>query len=149
LTDFEDGELNLDYGDTIFQEEKKTVAFKKLHRLDLEIMKVIWGLGQATVSEVRDELNRKLAYTTIATTMKHLEQKGFLTYTVDDRTFVYQPLIQEEEVSQSMLNDLLERFFDNSVERLVNTLLETEKIDSVELDLLQQLINRHKERDTK
>ena len=112
-------------------------------------MKVIWELGQATVSEVLDTINRKLAYTTVATTMKHLEQKGFLTYTGDDRTVVYQPLIQEKEVSQSMLNDLLERFFDNSVERLVNTLLETEKIDSVELDLLQQLINRHKEGDTK
>ena len=124
------------------------MAFKKLHRLDLEIMKVIWQLGQATVSEVLDTINRKLAYTTVATTMKHLEQKGFLTYTVDGRTFVYQPLIQEAEVSQSMLSDLLERFFDNSVERLVNTLLETEHIDSVELDLLQQLINRHKEGDT-
>ncbi len=124
------------------------MAFKKLHRLDLEIMKVIWELGQATVSEVLDTINRKLAYTTVATTMKHLEQKGFLTYTVDGRTFVYQPLIQEAEVSQSMLSDLLERFFDNSVERLVNTLLETEHIDSVELDLLQQLINRHKEGDT-
>ncbi|MCS5609590.1 MAG: BlaI/MecI/CopY family transcriptional regulator [Candidatus Poribacteria bacterium] len=124
------------------------MAFKKLHRLDLEIMKVIWELGQATVSEVLDTINRKLAYTTVATTMKHLEQKGFLTYTVDGRTFVYQPLIQEAEVSQSMLSDLLERFFDNSVERLVNTLLETEQIDSVELDLLQQLINRHKEGDT-
>jgi len=124
------------------------VAFKKLHRLDLEIMKVIWELGQATVSEVLDTINRKLAYTTVATTMKHLEQKGFLTYTVDGRTFVYQPLIQEAEVSQSMLSDLLERFFDNSVERLVNTLLETEHIDSVELDLLQQLINRHREGDT-
>ena len=124
------------------------MAFKKLHRLDLEIMKVIWELGQATVSEVLDTINRKLAYTTVATTMKHLEQKGFLTYTVDGRTFVYQPLIQEAEVSQSMLSDLLERFFDNSVERLVNTLLETEQIDSVELDLLQQLINRHREGDT-
>ena len=124
------------------------MAFKKLHRLDLEIMKVRWELGQATVSEVLDTINRKLAYTTVATTMKHLEQKGFLTYTVDGRTFVYQPLIQEAEGSQSMLSDLLERFFDNSVERLVNTLLETEQIDSVELDLLQQLINRHKEGDT-
>ena len=131
-----------------FDRVRKTVAFKKLLRLDLEIMKVIWELGQATVSEVLDTINRKLAYTTVATTMKHLEQKGFLTYTVDGRTFVYQPLIQEAEVSQSMLSDLLERFFDNSVERLVNTLLETEHIDSVELDLLQQLINRHKEGDT-
>ena len=131
-----------------FDRGSKTVAFKKLHRLDLEIMKVIWELGQATVSEVLDTINRKLAYPTVATTMKHLEQKGFLTYTVDGRTFVYQPLIQEAEVSQSMLSDLLERFFDNSVERLVNTLLETEQIDSVELDLLQQLINRHKEGDT-
>jgi predicted transcriptional regulator len=47
-----------------------------------------------------------------------------------------------------MLSDLLERFFDNSAERLVNTLLETEQIDSVELDRLQQLINRYKEGDT-
>ena len=124
------------------------MAFKKLHRLDLEVMKVIWERGQATVSDVLDTINRKLAYTTVATTMKHLERKGFLTYKVDGRTFVYQPLIWETEVSQSMLSDLLERFFDNSAERLVNTLLETEQIDSVELDRMQQLINRYKEGDT-
>ena len=71
------------------------MAVKKLHHLDLEIMKIMWERGQATVSDVLDTIDRKLAYTTVATTMKHLEQKGFLTYRVDGRTFVYQPLIQK------------------------------------------------------
>ena len=52
---------------------------KVLHRLDLEVMKEVWKLGQATVNDVLDNIDRKLAYTTIASTMKSLEKKGFLS----------------------------------------------------------------------
>jgi BlaI family transcriptional regulator, penicillinase repressor len=116
---------------------------KKLHHLDLEVMKVVWKLGQATVNDVLDNINRKLAYTTVATTMKSLEKKGFLSHQVVGRTFLYQPLVKEAEISHSMLSDLLERLFDNSAEKLVNALLEAEQVDATELDRLQQLINNY------
>ena len=50
----------------------------KLHHLELEVMKVVWKLTRATVNDVLDNIDRKLAYTTIATTMKSLEKKGYL-----------------------------------------------------------------------
>ena len=116
---------------------------KVLHRLDLEVMKEVWKLWQATVNDVLDNNDRKLAYTTIASTMKSLEKKGFLSYQVVGRTFLYKPLVKESEFSHSMLSNLLERFFDNSAEKLVNTLLEVEQLDATEYERLQQLINNY------
>ena len=75
---------------------------QKLHRLELEVMKVVWRLGKATVNDVRNALKQPLAYTSVATTLSHLEKKGFLTHDVDVRTYIYRPLIQENEVSKSM-----------------------------------------------
>ena len=116
---------------------------KRLHPLELEVMKVVWKLTRATVNDVLDHIDRKLAYTTIATTMKSLEKKGFLSHQVDGRTFVYEPLVQETEIKHSMLNDLLERLFDNSAEKLVNTLLEVRQTSSDEYNRLQALINNY------
>ena len=114
---------------------------KKLHHLELEVMKAVWKQGQATVNDVLDNIDRKLAYTTVATTMKSLEKKGLLSHQVDGRTFVYQPLVKEAEITHTMLNDLLENLFDNSAEKLVNTLLEVRQTSSAELNRLQELIN--------
>ncbi|HIC19784.1 TPA: BlaI/MecI/CopY family transcriptional regulator [Candidatus Poribacteria bacterium] len=112
----------------------------KLHHLELEVMKEVWKLEQDTVNDVLDNINRKLAYTTIATTMRNLARKGFLSYTVLERTFLYQLLVKESEITHSMLSDLLERLFDNSAEKLVNTLLEIRQANPEEHNRLQQLI---------
>ena len=114
---------------------------KKLHHLELEVMKAVWKHGEATVNDVLDNIDRKLAYTTVATTMKSLEKKGLLSHQVDGRTFVYQPLVKETEITHTMLSDLLESLFDNSAEKLVNTLLEVRQTSSAELNRLQELIN--------
>ena len=116
---------------------------QRLHHLELEVMKVVWKLTRATVNDVLDNINRKLAYTTVATTMKSLEKKGFLAHEVDGRTFVYQPLVKETEITHTMLNDLLERLFDNSAEKLVNTLLEVRQTSVDEHNRLQALINNY------
>ena len=116
---------------------------QRLHHLELEVMKVVWKLTSATVNDVLDNIDRKLAYTTVATTMKSLEKKGFLSHEVDGRTFVYQPLVKETEITHTMLNDLLERLFDNSAEKLVNTLLEVRQTSVDEHNRLQALINNY------
>lgn len=116
---------------------------QRLHHLELEVMKVVWKLTSATVNDVLDNIDRKLAYTTVATTMKSLEKKGFLSHEVEGRTFVYQPLVKETEITHTMLNDLLERLFDNSAEKLVNTLLEVRQTSADEHNRLQALINNY------
>lgn len=74
------------------------------------------------------------------TALKHLEKKGYLTHGVEGRTYVYRPIVQESEISGNMLGELLDRLFDGSVDRLVNTLLASQDISSAELDRVEQLI---------
>jgi len=114
-----------------------------LGRLELQLMKVIWEKGKATAREVKNALQyeRDLAYTTVTTMLRKLEGKGFLAHDVDERTFVYKPLIQREEVSQSVLQDLLERFFDGSRELLVNALIQEKGVSTEELERLKTLID--------
>jgi len=108
--------------------------------VELLLMKAVWQLGRATVQEVRDAVaeERELAYTTVLTMLRSLEEKGFLAHEEEDRKYVYHPRVSQEEVSTSMLKDLLERVFDGSRELLLTRLFELGTVDEDELKLLQQ-----------
>lgn len=113
-----------------------------LPKLELAVMKVVWAKGRVTVYDVQEGLlpERKLAYTSVASTLRILEEKRFLTHDMDGRTYIYRPLLQESEVSKSMLQDILDRLFDGSTERLLTTLLETQKVKNEELEKMQARI---------
>jgi BlaI family penicillinase repressor len=114
-----------------------------LTKLELLLMKIIWEKGRATVHEVQQALppENPLAYTTILTMLRILENKGFLKHDVQGRTYVYGPAVKQDEVSQGMLKDLLDRLFDGSKAALLNTLLEAEKVSQEELQELKRLID--------
>ena len=117
-----------------------------LHKLELEFMKIIWEKERATAREVKDAIDerRPLAESTVRTMLRHLEKKGFLTHHVDEddfrKSYVYRPLVQRDEVSKSMLQDILDRLFDGSRELLLNYLFEDEEIDLEELQNLREKI---------
>ncbi len=108
--------------------------------VELLLMKAVWRLGTATVQEVRDTVadERQLAYTTVLTMLRSLEQKGFLTHETDARRYVYRPLVSEEETTSSMLSDLLDRAFDGSRELLLTRLFERGEVDEDELKRLRE-----------
>ncbi len=116
-----------------------------LNRLELQIMKILWKKGQATTREVKNELDksRPLAYTTVATMLNYIEQKGFLTHGVSGRTHIYKPLIQQGDVSQGMLLDLMDRLFDGSVELLMTSLAKTRELTPEQLQELRERIMQH------
>jgi len=116
-----------------------------LPKLELAVMKVVWAKGRVTVYDVQEALlpERKLAYTSVASTLRILEEKRFLTHDMDGRTYIYRPLVQESEVSRSMLQDMLDRLFDGSTERLLATLFETQRIKSEELEKIQARITAY------
>lgn len=118
-----------------------------LNRLELQIMKIIWKKGQANAREVTNELAkyRPLAYTTVATMLKYLENKGFLTHEVSERTHIYKPLVQKEDASQGMILDIIDRLFDGSVELLMNTLVKTKELPPEQLQELRERIAQHYE----
>jgi predicted transcriptional regulator len=105
-------------------------------------MEVLWEKGAATVSDVVEALPESvpLAYSTVLTTLRILENKGYLTHTQEGRAYVYQPVIGRDQARQSAVSHLVRRFFDGSRDRLMLTLLEDQGIDARELNRLRKLI---------
>ena len=115
-----------------------------LTEAELRLMDVIWEKGQATVGEVAEALPRDLglAYNTVLTTLRILEEKGYLRHTKakEGRAFVYQALVGRDEASRSAVRYLVSRFFRNSPELLVLNLLEDEELTAKELRRIRALI---------
>lgn len=88
---------------------------------ELEIMKVVWAHGEATVRDVHTRLSqgRDVAYTTVQTMMNLLEGKGHLTRKPGDRAHVYTPTKPRRQVEQRMVKDLVTRLFDGSAQALL------------------------------
>lgn len=115
-----------------------------LTEAELRLMDVVWDKGEVTVSEVAEALPRDLglAYNTVLTTMRILEEKGFLRHTKskEGRAFVYRPVVGRDEASRTAVRYLVSRFFRNSPELLVLNLLEDEELSSKELHRIRALI---------
>ena len=113
---------------------------------ELEIMKIVWQLGTATVREVYEELlkSRKIAYTTVMTMMGILEQKGRLTKTPRDRAYVYSPTQSQVQVVGSMVHEFVKRVFDGSAKPLLVHLARNKKISQKELDEISELLKKQR-----
>jgi predicted transcriptional regulator len=109
---------------------------------ELEIMKVIWELGAATVRDVYEALldRRKIAYTTVMTMMKILEQKGHLRRKLDDRAYVYQPTRPKQQVVRGMVREFVDRVFNGSAQPLLLHLLEDQNLTPKDLDEIARMI---------
>src|SRR4051794_22469070 len=107
-------------------------------------MDVLWDRGSATVAEVAEALPKDLglAYNTVLTTLRILEDKGYLGHTKPDdaRAFRYRPVVGREEASRSAVRYLVSRFFRNSPELLVLNLLEDEELSDTELARIRAMV---------
>lgn len=109
---------------------------------ELRLMDVLWEKGAATVSEVVDALPKSLPlhYSTVLTTLRILETKGYLKHVKEGRAFIYEPVVDKEEARDGAVNHLLRRFFEGSPELLVLNLVQEKKIDAEEFDRIQERI---------
>jgi predicted transcriptional regulator len=116
--------------------------------LELEILKIIWQRGAATVREVFLDLSakRKIAYTTVLTMMGVLENKGHLNKKSGERAYVYRPVAPQDKVVQGMVDEFVERVFDGSAGSLLMHLVGDRKLDPEELDEIEKLIRAKRER---
>lgn len=109
---------------------------------ELPLMQVLWKKGRATVGDVVASLTADppLAYSTVLTTLRILEEKGYVQHTKEGRAFVYEPLVVQEEASRKALDSLVNRFFGGSCELLVVNLLKEETIGRAELRRIKKMI---------
>jgi predicted transcriptional regulator len=109
---------------------------------ELRLMEVLWEKGAATVSEVVGAVAAEapLAYSTVLTTLRILENKGYLRHKKEGRAFVYRPVVAREKAQESAIKHVLRRFFEDSPELLVLNLVERKKITADHLNKLRKRI---------
>jgi len=117
-------------------------ASKHPTALELEILKILWRDGPATVRLVRQALapDRELAHTSVITMMNIMVDKGYLDRKKVRGSYVYRPLISEKATTRRMLKDLVNRAFDGSAAAVVLNLLETSELDEREIRQIRDLL---------
>lgn len=114
---------------------------------ELRLMEVLWQCGSATVADVVAELPPPpLAYSTVLTTMRTLEQKGYVAHVEEGRAFVYRALIQRGDAARSAMRHLLGRFFGNSPGAMAVSLLDDTRLTREDVEQLEKILARHRER---
>jgi predicted transcriptional regulator len=109
-------------------------------------MEVLWRLGRGTVAEVSEAMPPPpVAYNTVLTTLRILEQKGHVSHEEAGRAYVYYPLIAREAAAQSAVTQVVSKFFGNSAGALALRLIENERPSDDELARLRSLIERYDE----
>jgi BlaI family penicillinase repressor len=116
---------------------------------ELAIMKVVWRLKEATVRDVHGALQstRPVAYTTVMTMMRILEDKGYLRKTVADRAHVYRPARPRHQVVGAMVRDFVDRVFDGASDALLVHLAKDNRLTEKQRRLVKQLIEKAESED--
>jgi BlaI family transcriptional regulator, penicillinase repressor len=119
----------------------------KLHLTprELDIMSVLWELGEATVTDVRDRIDANLAYTGISTMIRTLELKGYVSHRRGEgKTHIYFPLIQPEKAGASALTRVLDKVYGGSPIKLLAHLVEQRKLSEKDLERMRELLKKPK-----
>jgi predicted transcriptional regulator len=118
---------------------KKSIT---LTEAELRLMKMLWQRGESAVGELVAAMpeGSALAYNSVLTTIRILEQKGYVHHRQEGRAFLYSPSIPEHEASKTEVRHIMQRFFGNSRERLLLSLLGDDDISPDELRRLKEAI---------
>jgi predicted transcriptional regulator len=113
-----------------------------LTKAELRLMRILWSRGESTVAEMAaaTAAEGELAYNSVLTTIRILETKGYVKHRQEGRAFLYSSTVDEAEASQSEVRHLLQRFFGNSRERLLLSLLGDDELTAEELKRLKEAI---------
>lgn len=114
---------------------------------ELDIMSVLWELGEATVTEVRDRIDPNLAYTSISSMIRTLELKGYVSHRRGEgKTHIYFPAIDPETAGESALGRVLDKVYGGSPLKLLAHLVEQRRLSEQELARMRELLKRPRKR---
>jgi predicted transcriptional regulator len=113
-----------------------------LTEAELRLMKLLWRRGESAVADLVAAMpdGEMLAYNSVLTTIRILEQKGYVRHRQEGRAFIYSPCVEEQEAGRSEVRHMLQRFFGNSRERLLLSLLGDDEVTPEELQRLKEAI---------
>lgn len=123
---------------------------KKLTIQEEEAMQLVWKNNGGFIKELLDLMpGEKVPYTTLASTIRKLEQRGFVKGVKYANAYRYEPLIREEEYKKNFMNGFVSDYFRDSYKELVSFFAKEEKISAEELDEIIQMIKDGSEGDVK
>jgi predicted transcriptional regulator len=113
-----------------------------LTEAELRLMRILWARGESTVADLVTATSEEvqLAYTSVLTTIRVLEKKGYVVHRQEGRAFLYSPRVAEHDASRSEIRNVLHRFFGDSRERLLLSLLGDGEITPKELKAVKEAI---------
>lgn len=115
---------------------------------ELEILKILWTEGEATVREVYDAMSRSapIVQNTVQAFLRTMEDKGLVKHRTEGRTFIYRPVPQREDTKKHLVSRVLQRVFDGAMDQLVQSVLSLRDPTPEELARLQMMLDRAKRR---
>ncbi|HVU93877.1 MAG TPA: BlaI/MecI/CopY family transcriptional regulator [Puia sp.] len=116
---------------------------EKLSRQEEQAMQAVWKTGEGNIKLFLENLpTGAMPYTTLASTIKNLEKKGFLSSRLLGNAYLYKPLITEDEYKKKFMNGFVKDYFADSYKQLVSFFIEEKKLSAKELKDLIELIER-------
>jgi BlaI family transcriptional regulator, penicillinase repressor len=112
----------------------------ELGELEREILSVIWRLGPVNAEQVREELGKPLKDSTVRTVLRRLEEKGYVSHSVENRTFLYRPAESRQRVAGRAVKRIVDWFCEGSVEALLVGMVDSKVLDRAELQRLASRI---------
>jgi predicted transcriptional regulator len=121
---------------------------KLLTDVELELMSILWNLGEGSVSDVLDQLpaGRSLAYTSVSTILRILEQKGVLKNRKEGRGHVYIPILKKADYEAKAVRHVVEKVFEGTPIALVRQLLNSGDLGKTEIEELKALLAKAEEK---
>jgi BlaI family transcriptional regulator, penicillinase repressor len=119
----------------------------ELGELERSILLIVWRIGQINAEQVREELGRPLKDSTIRTVLRRLEEKGYLTHAVENRTFLYRPAESRQRVAGRAVKRIVDWFCEGSVEALLVGMVDSKVLGRAELQRLADHIARARSND--
>jgi predicted transcriptional regulator len=107
-------------------------------------MQAVWRTGEGNVKAFMEHLDESLPYTTVASTIKNLEKKGYLSSRLVGNAYLYKPAISGEEYKKKFMGNVVKEYFDNSYKELVNFFVEQKKLSAKELKEIINMIENSK-----
>jgi len=115
---------------------------EKLTHAEEETMQAVWHTGEGNIKAFMENLDQAIPYTTVASTVKNLEKKGYLHSRLVGNAYVYKPAISEDEYKKKFMGSVVKDYFDNSYKELVNFFVEQKKLSAKELKEIIRMIEK-------
>lgn len=115
---------------------------EKLTRQEEEAMQAVWRTGEGNIKAFIENLDEPAPYTTIASTIRNLEKKGYISSRMVGNAYLFKPLVTEEDYKKKFMNSVVKEYFDNSYKELVNFFVEQKKLSAKELKDIINMIEK-------